>query len=189
MTTSCTSPRNPADDAGSPPNGSGDPPSLSAESTSSGEIGIVAHDIALPRDDRGEHASLSAQFTSRDHGLSSKEADSSTDEPRTSHGLNTEYASIPTARPHWRTRFKLQALRGFTQGSAAASDSDGLRREVREAVRTTDARGGDQVRGTSRDDHRVGEGEQAEQEPASEEHGDRMPGRSEVAAWSVERGA
>ena len=96
MTTSCTSPRNPADDAGSPPNGSGDPPSLSAESTSSGEIGIVAHDIALPRDDRGEHASLSAQFTSRDHGLSSKEADSSTDEPRTSHGLTPEYASIPT---------------------------------------------------------------------------------------------
>ena len=89
-------PRNPADDAGSPPNGSDDPPSPSAEGTSSGEIGIVAHDDALPRDDRREHASLSAQFTGRDIGLSRKPADSLTNEPRTSHGLTTEYASIPT---------------------------------------------------------------------------------------------
>ena len=96
MATSCTRLRNPADDAGSPPNGSDDPPSPSAEGTSSGEIGIVAHDNALPRDDRGEHVSLSAQFTGRDHRLSSKEADSLTNEPRTSQGLTTEYASIPT---------------------------------------------------------------------------------------------
>ena len=96
MATSCTRPRNPAGDAGSPPRRSDDPPSPSAEGTSSGEIGIVAHDNALPRDDRREHASLSAQFTGRDIGLSRKPADSLTNEPRTSHGLTTEYASIPT---------------------------------------------------------------------------------------------
>ena len=100
MTTTCSKPGVPVV-AGNLSNGSDDPPTLSAESLCSGEIDTVEHDIVHPRDDRREHASLPAQFQSREHGLVSltdrpiKTINAPINEPRTSHRLTTEYA-IPT---------------------------------------------------------------------------------------------
>ena len=62
MATPWTRPGNPAA-AGNPSNGSDDTPTLSAESTSSGEMGIVEHEIAHPRDDCWEPAGPLAQLS------------------------------------------------------------------------------------------------------------------------------
>ena len=103
MTTTCSKPGVPVV-AGNLSNGSDDPPTLSAESLCSGEIDTVEHDIVHPRDDRREHASLPAQFQSREHGLVSltdrpiKTINAPINEPRTSHRLTTEY-EIPTIQP------------------------------------------------------------------------------------------
>ena len=95
MATPWTRPGNPAA-AGNPSNGSDDTPTLFAESTSSGEMGIVEHEITHPRDDCGEPAGPLAQCQVQDPGSPRKMTDATTDKPRTSQRLTTECASIPT---------------------------------------------------------------------------------------------
>ena len=71
------------------------PAAHSAESTSSGETGIVEHEIARPRDDRWEPAGPLAQCQVRDSGSPRKMTNAPIDKPRTSQRLTTE-SSIPT---------------------------------------------------------------------------------------------
>ena len=94
MTTPWTKPGTPAA-AGDSSNGSDDTPTLFAESISSGETGIVEHEIARPRDDRWEPAGPLAQCQVRDSGSPRKMTNAPIDKPRTSQRLTTE-SSIPT---------------------------------------------------------------------------------------------
>ena len=98
METACTLLRDPAASSGNPSTGRGEPPFLSAESTTPGEADNVA-DVFCPRNDTAEDANLPREL--EEHQT---EPPGPISEPRASHELlgerpNSKELDVPPHEP------------------------------------------------------------------------------------------